>query len=246
MAITMATLTSGNNTVDATSFTTASITPTANSLVLLALAYTKTPPAVPTITGNGLTWVNVTSVSYNSIAAPGIQIAVFRAMGASPSAGTVAISFGGATQLGCAWSFAEFAGVDQTGTNGSGAVVQSATNATDSTTATLTVTLSAFGSSNNVTYGAYGAQAAAVQGVGTGFTLIHETGYPTPNNRLLAEWKNANDTSVTFTPSTTGLQAAGIGIEINAAVSNRPITVSGTAGVNLPTTGPVTVGTGAS
>ena len=42
----------------------------------------------------------------------------------------------------------EFDGMDTSGTNGSGAIVQSATNKVTSANA-LTVTLSAFGSSNN-------------------------------------------------------------------------------------------------
>lgn len=60
MAIAFNPLTSGADTTDAISFTTASITPGANRLILLVVQVASTNPApTPTVTGNGLTWVEV-------------------------------------------------------------------------------------------------------------------------------------------------------------------------------------------
>lgn len=51
----------------------------------------------------------------------------FRALGASPTTGTLTISFGATNQDGCLWTWAELDGVDTSGTNGSGAIADTQT-----------------------------------------------------------------------------------------------------------------------
>lgn len=151
MAITAALLTSSTDATDLSTYVTASITPTANRLVLAAVMSEGTAAEeIPAVTGNGLTWVEVLSIAD---AGPTNRLTVFRALGASPTAGAVTFAFG-ATQTRCAWSIVEFASVDTSGTNGSGAVVQSKS-ATGMATAANADFDAAFGDAvNNATYSA--------------------------------------------------------------------------------------------
>lgn len=120
MAVTSAHLTTGSSTTNASSYATASITPAANRLVLLAtlVSVGASPTPTITVTGNGLTWVQV-----DTTVAAARTVVVFRAMGASPTAGAVTIA--GTSLTSCLWSIVQFDGVDTSGTNGSGAIAQS-------------------------------------------------------------------------------------------------------------------------
>lgn len=121
MAVTSFHLTTNTSTTNSSPITTASITPTANRLVLAHVVVVGTGSATPTLSGNGLTWVLITDTGSGVTR----QLAVYRAMGASPSAGVVTISSASTTITGWLWSISEYDGIDTSGTNGSGAVVQS-------------------------------------------------------------------------------------------------------------------------
>ncbi|KKL21001.1 hypothetical protein LCGC14_2449830 [marine sediment metagenome] len=223
MAITQAALTEAANTTDATSFTTASITPTANRLVLVAVhAGTSTgdsPANTPTISGNGLTYVQIATIGVNDTGGGNLKqtLTLFRAMGASPSTGVITIDFAGETQVGCIWGVDEFAGIDTGGVDGADAVVQSATNSDDTASVnSLTVTLAAFGDAGNATYGTFGIARNQAFTEGTGFTEISDLGHGTPNRRLQTEWRDDNDTSVDVS-WTDAADCFGIAAEIKAA-----------------------------
>src|SRR5438045_278206 len=127
MAVATTNITSGNTT-NATSAATTSITPVANRLYLMNVisrTAITTDPNQPTATGAGLTWVVEKSVVYDNTGASRKRLTVFRALGPSPSAGALTIDFGAQTQTNIAWIIDEFTGADTSGTNGSGAVVQS-------------------------------------------------------------------------------------------------------------------------
>ena len=228
MPISVTVLTSGGTSTDgAGPHSTASITPSANKLILAAIAYAATVPAAPTTSGNGLTWVAIDSQTYNSGFA---GVTLFRAMGATPSAGAMSFDFTGATNnLGASWVIFEAGGVDTSGTNGSGAVVQSAKGS--GTDTTLTVTLGAFDALPNATVGVFGwdVNTDANLGVGTGFTEVGraDTG-GAENISSFAEYLLGNDTSVDATNSAS-VAVGGIAIEVKAsvAVSNPIIKVSG-------------------
>jgi hypothetical protein len=135
-------------------------------------------------------------------------------MGASPTSGMVTITFGVA-QTGCAWSIIQLTGVDISGTNGSGAVVQWNTNGGAGVTS-LTVNLSAFGDPGNATAGGFATNLNAAASAGTGFTYIMGAGYSNPTTHIDTEWRSTNDTSVDMSfPSSA--DALGIGVEVRAA-----------------------------
>lgn len=213
-------LTTGADLDGGTSSTTASVSPTGNKLLLLSVAsrtIITVDPNEPTITGNGLTWVSIGTTVYDNTSASRRRITLFRAMGASPSAGTIAIDFGGQAQTSVIWSLNQFTNADTSGTNGSGAIVQTVTNFDpDADVSTLTVTLAAFASSNNATFGTFGSGDAETLNVGTGFSSVSEGDSGDGNIHLLTEFKNSNDTSVDMSKATNS-ELGGIAVEIKSA-----------------------------
>lgn len=220
MAITAAALTSGSSVTDATSYATASITPTANLLILL-LVYNRigvAPPSVPTATGNGLTWVKITNI-IGVTNGTNRCLTLFRAMGAAPSAGAITIDLGGVTHTACIWSVAEFAGIDTSGTNGSGAVVQSATQEGAASATSVTVTLAAFGDAGNGAYGGFQHNTNEVTSPGSGFTEIHDVAISENSTGLESEWIATNDTTVDCSWASATNTSSGVAIEIKAAAA---------------------------
>jgi hypothetical protein len=220
--IAMSALTSGNTSTNAASYTTDSITPTPNALVFAAILNTDgTLPSTLSLSGCGLTWEQIDSQTFNTLADPNHRLSLFRAMGASPTTGPVTIDAGAGSgnQSGCAWSIVEFTGADTSGTNGSGAIVQSLGSASTDA-ASMTITLDAFGSVNNVTFGCFANNDGTAPTVGAGFTQIHSKTFATPDGQLLTEWVDGNDISVN---STQGAAASpkwgGIAVEIKAVAS---------------------------
>ena len=221
MAVTQTSLTSGtdDNAGSGTSIATASIAPTSNYLVLVSVVSNVGGHATG-VSGAGLTFTQVgTGVTLNDS-----YLSIWRALSASPSSGAVTITFSSAPEL-CLWSISEFGGIDTGGTNGSSAVVQTATNSTTADT-TLTVTLSAFGSANNATFGAFSGKdntATATGTPGTGFTEIHDLtlqdGDFSYHQECYTEWRNDNDTGVDMTFSATRQDILGQAIEIKAAAA---------------------------
>ena len=213
MAISGAHLTSGGDATDASSYATASISPGANRLVLAVIETSKlagTAP-LPSLAGNSLTWVEIANVL---TVGNSHRLTLFRALGAAPSAGAVTITATAAT--GCAWSVAEFDGIDTSGTNGSGAIVQSVTGSGSSTA--LLATLAGFADAvNNAAYGGFGwALNAATATPGSGFTELGEGGADI--DRAQSEWKLGEDTSVDATLTISSTWAA-IAVEIKAAAA---------------------------
>lgn len=220
MAIAFTHITTAGNGSGLTSYTTASGSPTANSLQLLMVGSQTAAPTtnIPTVTGAGLTWVQVATAIDSGNQR---RVTVFRALG-TPSAGALTIDFAGQAQVRCGWSWSEASGTDTSGTNGSGAIVQSASALNNGGTVTgLTVTLGAFASPSNATYGAirHGTTTAQTVTPGAGFNELGEA----PSGSFItyqSQYQLANDTSVDWTwPSEAAFDEA-IAIEIKAASSN--------------------------
>lgn len=200
MAITNNALTSGLSTTDANSYATASVTPTANRLVILCVRNRKAGGGdTPTATGNSLTWVQMGTV----LSGGGTQrITFFRAMSATPTAGAITIDFGGVTQTACSWSVSEFDGVLTTGTDGADAVSQPTVCAAGQSGLTVVVTLAAFGHVNNGAFGFFFHPFDEVSVEGSGFTAIHNQSSSENNNNIFTEWRADNDTTVDATWAT--------------------------------------------
>ena len=137
MAIAVSQTTTGTGTSVA-SVSLTSWTPASNELVLLAVA-TRSTVSVSSVAGNGLTWVNVLDIQDGQNQC---RLSVWRAMGASPSAGQITATLSG-TATAVAAEATCFSGIDTGGTNGSAAVEASVSanqGATDTTTPTVSLT----------------------------------------------------------------------------------------------------------
>ena len=216
-SITHTLLTSGNSKVDQKVCTTASISPAANALVTVAVMGhngSKAAPS-PTVSGGGMSaWTQVATVAFDNVATPHKRLSIFRALSASPGSGPVKITFT-TTQANCQWIVAQWKGVERSGTNGSNAIAQARTSRGDNATR-LVVTLSAFASSGNMSYGVFGVHRSTT-GVtpGTGFTeIIERPSGESPPGDLQAE-RSVGDN--TIDARWTAAHGGALGLEIKAA-----------------------------
>lgn len=222
---------SNTSAVGGSSYATASWTPIANRLYLASVT-TRTgitaDPTIPTASGNGLTWVAIDSVVYDDSSSSRRRVTLFRAMGASPTTGALTFDEAGQAQTDAGWSIEEVTGMDTSGTNGSGAIVQSAT-AVDviGRSTALVITLAAFGSANNSAYGVFGyTTAGGAITIGSGFTQLADKVLGASSTRLTTEWRPTSDTTVDLTPDGV-MQIGGIAVEIKAAVSGAtPVSIT--------------------
>lgn len=216
--MTASNLTTGTSTTDGTVYTTASISPSAYDLVLCHITLQRADsaaPSTPTVTGNGITYDLIDRVDYDIATTSRNTTFLFRGMSASPSSGAITITCGETTDQ-AIWAIDKVTGADTSGTNGSGAIVQSATNVeTTGSGNSLTVTLGAFSSTDNATYGAFADDGADDYTEGSGFTKL---GYAQITSDLVSqtEWKSTNDTSVDISFNVNDL-VGGIAIEIKKA-----------------------------
>lgn len=208
MAVSASLLTASGSTTAGSSVATASVTPTANRLVLAFIH--SSDGAATSVTGNGLTWVQIVTAGGTNTE----PTTVYRAMGASPSAGAITFNFGG-TQSEFDWVVVEYDGVDTSGTNGSGAIVQSNQSEDAGTPTSETVTLSSAITAGNAVAAAFYHHALEAQTAGGGYTKLGENAAGGADT-LAHEWREDGTT----TPSmswTTGARCNGVAVEIAVA-----------------------------
>jgi len=220
MAITCTLIDSINNASDLSSYSFTSKTYSNNKLYIVFVGTshgTLLAPAPSAISGGGLTFTNVgTDVSYSSV---GVRaISCWRALVTSgATTGTVTITLTGNTpSTSCEAVILELDGIDTSGTNGSGAIVQSGTTSGSSTT--LTVTLSAFGSADNRPVGFFTWRANSTGTVGSGFSLLTTNNHASPSMGFLAEWHSTSNDN-TVDASWASAQCGAYALEIKAASS---------------------------
>lgn len=188
----------------ASSHTTASITPSANALILATVhigggslfRYTSG------VTGCGLTWVNVSQIAYyadviqnNSDGA----IECWRAMGSSPTTGGVTFTYYG-SNTGAQWIVTQWTGVATSGTNGSGAI--GATGTAVNVSNTPSVTLSAAPALSSVVYGSFSGEVpTSTWTPGSGFTQIGTTDPAALDGRFDEYCTGTTSTAVTASRS---------------------------------------------
>ena len=213
MAISFSHLDGGNNASPGSSVNTGSITPGSNKLVLVSIAsgFSGGGLITPTISGCSMTWELVASDGSNTA---GMESFIFRGMASSPTTGALTIDYGGVSRNFVKWSVDEGTGMDTSGTNGSGAIIQSNTNFIDSGASTgITVTLGAFANSGNATFGTvtYSTAGDTVT-VGSGFTQLFND---TTTRVQVVEWKNSSDTSVDWTWGSATVVVSACAVEIS-------------------------------
>jgi hypothetical protein len=196
--------------------TTAAVSPAPNTLVTIAVLahHADGAPPLPVITGGGMSqWTLVSTVTFDVLSAPWKHIAVYRAMSASPGSGPITITYTKSPSH-VLWIVSQWDGVDLSGVNGEGAIVQTGSMAADEVNG-LTLNLAPFSHSNNVAYGVFAVRRnlPAIT-PGEGFTEIADLGSSeSPPSALQAQWK-LNDNTIDAT--WTNLRGAMLGFEIKA------------------------------
>jgi uncharacterized protein YjdB len=223
-AITHTRLTSGNKASNQRTYTTASISPAANTLITLAVLGHRGSGANPSpeVSGGGMSsWTEVATVTFDVLGTPLKRLTIFRAMSAAPGSGQITIRFN-STASNCQWIVSQWSGVVTSGANGADAIGQIGSNRADAGTG-LTVALAPFGNPNNVGYGAFGVRSQSLAVTpGAGFTEIaeHASGESVSSD-LQAEWATNDNT---IDASWTSRRSGALGIEIKAA--NAPVAVA--------------------
>lgn len=228
MAVTATHLSTGSDTTNSATMTTASISPSAGKFYEVKVWLNSTAPVPPiTVTGWGLTWdLTVT----DSTDGPR-RAAIFRAVG-TPTAGALTFTAAaGNTPSGWAWSVTEYDGLDLTGTNGAGAIVQvregrppAGTSISESFTSPITT-----GNVTSALVGTSGSNEAMT--AGSGWTALGQAGYNAPTNSILSMWANPGVQTIAAL-WTTSQNIAFAAIEYKAATSSGPPALTALAGLS--------------
>lgn len=219
MTITQTKLTEGQQ--GSYPITTASVSPSANKLLLFVLVgYNST---LPTLSGCGVTWVNILQELDGQNNA-GVNI--YRAMG-TPTTGSITTSGGSG---GGEWALSEFGNVDTSGTDGSGAVLQVLGNrGNDPTQPSQTLAALAAGSATFGAIGNSGNLGSDVWTPGSGYTKIADQTDPAFLRWLQTEWRSDGQTTVDFSyggTHTVHWAIAAVEIKAAPAPTNMPITAA--------------------
>jgi hypothetical protein len=182
----------------ASAYTTGSSSPASNDLILLGVVAQLTSgngaevPSSVVYNGTGLTFVAIANHVFGAAQGSGNKFreTLYRALG-TVTAGTITINFTD-SMTSAAWVLDECSGTVTTGTNGSGAIVQSPTNGvTSGAVSPCSVTMSGFSSSSNGTYIACSANSGVTGANGAGMTLLGHT--TTGGSGLsMSQWANDN------------------------------------------------------
>jgi hypothetical protein len=218
-AITEFPLTSGTSGTNGLSVATASVSPTANRLVVAVFFGGAVTPANATdpsgVSGAGLTFVKW--VSQNNTTTFGLNTSIWYAMSAAPSSGAVTVTYPNTQDL-FLWSLFELDVIDTSGSNGAGAVNSNTATGQDITGSltSVTATLAAFADTNNgavcATISAK-ATSAATCSPDSGWSEIHEVSLISAGIgfALETQWRASNDTTAL------GTWSAGSAIQTVAA-----------------------------
>lgn len=185
-----------------TSFSTASITPNANTVTLIAFTARNGSgvPTVSSVSGCGLTWSLVGSIQWGSNYR---KLFVYAGVG-TPSTGAITVNYGQSCPSN--WVVLELANASVTAP-----VVQSNTNTANATS--ITVTLGAFQSPINATMGFFANEGTDNDlSAGSGFTSF--TNGDSNGIQLTCGFRNDNDTSVDASKPSTARNLGGLAIEV--------------------------------
>ncbi len=206
---------------DASSYAFAPVTASNNRLYVVFVSTsitTGTAPSATSVSGAGLAFTEIgTPGGLLYSGTPGLRrIQAWRALvGSGAGTGSIAISLDG-TSTGMDAALLEFDGVDTSGTNGSGAVAQSATNQATSATA-LTVTLSAFASVGNRPVAFFNHRVAEATTEESGYTELDEGSHSSPTAGAECEWHASTADTTPSASWLTNAAAGGFAIEVRAA-----------------------------
>lgn len=208
-------LTGDSSAVNATSYATASITPTAGGLVLAAFdSSTAAPsPVEPTASGCGLTWEVVRTFVWDDTGTSR-RLTLFKGTGDTPTAGAVTFDLGADTQLSARWSIVEYINADTT-------IVQDVQDPSSVSAGTsVAPVLAAFADSSNVTYGVAAKEVASdgdMAGDGN-MNEIHNVADSEDNARIIVQDLVGEENTVNWSWGTSR-RSVGFAVEIGVAAA---------------------------
>ncbi len=214
-----------HSSTDASSYAFTSIAALNNRLyvVFTSTAIGTAPsPAVTSVSGAGLNFTEIGVPGGLLYSAAGVRrIQAWRAL-ASAGAGTGSITINvSAISISMDAVLLEFSGMDTSGTNGSGAIAQSATNSATAATS-LTLTLAPLGNFSNRPVAFFSHRIAEETAPESGYTELDDGSHSGPVGGAQCEW---HATAAENTPSASWLTAAdagGFAIEVRIAGSAPP------------------------
>lgn len=222
MPITPTTLTAGASTAVSTSYVTATYAPSSGQLILLTVGnitnQVGVEAVVPTVTGNGASWVQVVTATNSEPLGARQRLTVFRAMSTAVLlSGAATFSFGASTQEAVVWGITQFSGVSTLSTDGVDAIPQSNSTLGSTASSVVTVSMAPFGGSSNLSFGGFSFQAINPPTTGGGFqSLTVSSAAGVASYVHLTEF-STNDTSIDANFPLTARKKIGIGIEIKEA-----------------------------
>ena len=212
------------NTTDATSFATSSWVPPTEGLILLFIFSRMTTsggvtPSVPAVTGNGLTWTEIETITFfNSGGVPYGRLTLLAAAARNAAPGVTTINFGSDTQTMCAVSFFGATGVDLEG-GVAGAFVQTITDSWFSNNAP-TSTLAAAGNPKNRAIAGWAHAANEVIDPRAGWTEMDDLRLSSPNSSLETQVRgDAFETTVGCTFVSASADVVVVAAELKALVT---------------------------
>ena len=217
MALAATVLTSNYDNVDRVSYPTASISPAANSLLLVFVCLRATTtagtPSTPTTTLSGLTWTTV-NTDLDGIASQGVFTAQ---CGDTPGTGTITFgqTGGDATHIGASWLVVQI-----TGHNTTTPVAQFKFVGGDGTTsaAPTGVLTNAIGNAGNRVFCYVTHRANQVTNPRTNWTELNDNAGSLPNHASEGQWRNDGTNETTFGATWVGAVRYQMhGVEINIA-----------------------------
>lgn len=219
-AISFTNLTSGGLINSQSSLATSSISPASNKACFATVSSLQNVGSTtPTLTGCGLTWVQVGTYQISQI-----RITMFIGIGTA-STGALTFDWGGDNQTSFVWTVDQ---ADNAATTGLTSVIQNASaNINGAISSPITITLAAFANSNNAAYGVFCSFTNVTSiTAGSGFTELSNNIVSGGLVAEEAEWK-LNDNTVDWALGGAGAtQALAMAIELSVPAGGHVLTTN--------------------
>lgn len=221
-------LTSGGTASAATSFTTASVAPTGDRLILVSIqayvgAGSLEPPA-PTVRGNTIGYELVAEQQIDTAGTDRATLFVFRGMGAAPATGTILLDFGTFSITKIVWSVDQSDANVAVGSNGARAIVAFAGSKSASTVTTQPTNFPQTMGAGNSGFFACGMQGTETQTPRASWTELGDVG--TINSCSIETQYIAGTDTAGSSTWVTAVRAGSIVLEVSPVDSGQTITAA--------------------
>lgn len=208
-----------NSATDLAAYSNTSWTPPTSGLIKVAVwSRNAAGPVAPTISGNGVTWVQISTV----VVATVWRLTLLAADASGSSAGVTTVDFAGQVQIGCTALFSLVDDVDLSG-GVAAAFVQAVTN-TGSNVQSLEITLLPASHADNRPFAVFAHAAADLKDPRTNWTELDDITGTGPARAVESQYRSdAFETTASAAwPLGSAVVCGGIAVEIKGAVAQAP------------------------